>query len=102
MIGQSANTGNGFANTALSNLSSVAINTALLPNADNTIDLGSMGDYLPMNAADGLLTFPDNPLKGLARGVMPTDYTSIVMTLSVAYLLLFCWWSFNRIVKTDL
>ncbi len=69
---------------------------------DNTIDLGSMGDYLPMNAADGLLTFPDNPLKGLARGVMPTDYTSIVMTLSVAYLLLFCWWSFNRIVKTDL
>ncbi len=30
-----------FANTALSNLSSVAINTALLPGADNTIDLGS-------------------------------------------------------------
>ncbi|WP_301924412.1 ABC transporter permease [Ferruginibacter sp.] len=69
---------------------------------DNTIDLGSMGDYLPMNAADGLLTFPDNPLKSLARGVMPTDYTSVVMTLCVAYLLLFCWWSFNRIVKTDL
>ncbi len=31
----------GGANAALSNLSSVAINTALLPGADNTIDLGS-------------------------------------------------------------
>lgn len=30
-----------FANAALSNLSSVAINTSLLPGADNTIDLGS-------------------------------------------------------------
>ena len=69
---------------------------------DDGVDLGSMGDYLPMNAADGLLTFPDNPLKGLARGVMPTDYTSVVMTLCVAYLVLFCWWSYNRIVKTDL
>jgi hypothetical protein len=35
------------ANTALSNLASVAINTALLPTSDNTIDLGSVGgtDY---------------------------------------------------------
>lgn len=31
----------GFANTALSNLASVAINTSLLPGANNTIDLGS-------------------------------------------------------------
>lgn len=31
----------GFATTALDNLASVAINTALLPGADNTIDLGS-------------------------------------------------------------
>jgi hypothetical protein len=69
---------------------------------DNTIDLGSMGDYLPMNAADGLLTIPDNPVKSLARGVLPTDYTSVVMVLCVAYLALFCWWSYNRIIKTDL
>lgn len=33
--------GGGGANVALSNLSGVAINTALLPGADNTIDLGS-------------------------------------------------------------
>ncbi|MCW3093185.1 MAG: hypothetical protein JWP81_4254 [Ferruginibacter sp.] len=69
---------------------------------DSAIDLGSMGDYLPMNAADGLLTFPDNPLKGMAKGIMPTDYTYIVWTLSVVYLLLFYWWSSNRMLKTDL
>ncbi|MEJ7587220.1 MAG: hypothetical protein WKI04_06630 [Ferruginibacter sp.] len=69
---------------------------------DSAIDLGSMGDYLPMNAADGLLTFPDNPLKGLAKGVMPTDYTSVVMILAAAYLVLFYWWSNNRMLKTDL
>jgi ABC-2 type transport system permease protein len=69
---------------------------------DSAIDLGSMGDYLPMNAADGLLTFPDNPLKGMAKGVLPTDYTTVVMVLSVAYLVLFYWWSNNRIIKTDL
>ncbi|MBC7886435.1 MAG: hypothetical protein H7Z13_01000 [Ferruginibacter sp.] len=66
------------------------------------IDLGSMGDYLPMNSADGMLTFPDNPLKGLAKGVMPTDYYWVVLGLTVAYLILFYWWSVNRVVKTDL
>jgi len=69
---------------------------------ESSIDLGSMGDYLPMNAADGLLTFPDNPLKGLTKGVLPTDYTSIVMVLCLLYLILFYWWSNNRILKTDL
>ncbi len=69
---------------------------------DNNIDLGSLGDYLPMNAADGLLTFPDNPLKGLAKGVMPTDYTYVVMALSVVYLAVFFLWSNNRMLKTDL
>lgn len=66
------------------------------------IDLGSMGDYLPMNSADGLLTFPDNPIKGLAKGVLPTDYTWVVLSLAIAYIILFYWWSSNRIVKTDL
>jgi len=33
--------GSGYANTALSNLSGVAINTSLLPNTANSIDLGS-------------------------------------------------------------
>ena len=66
------------------------------------IDLGSMGDYLPMNSADGLLTFPENPLKSMAKGVMPTDYTWVVLALAIAYLILFYWWSNNRMLKTDL
>lgn len=70
--------------------------------AEQGIDLGSMGDYLPMNSADGMLTFPENPLKGLAKGVMPTDYTWIVISLAIAYLVLFYWWSVNRMTKTDL
>ena len=70
--------------------------------SQNNIDLGSMGDYLPMNSADGMLTFPDNPLKGFAKGALPTDYPWLVLGLAIAYLILFYWWSVNRIVKTDL
>lgn len=69
---------------------------------DSSLDLGSMGDYLPMNAADGLLTFPENPLKVIAKGVLPTDYTMVVMGLAIVYLVLFYWWSNNRMLKTDL
>lgn len=65
-------------------------------------DLGSMGDYLPMNASDGLLTFPDNPLKSLAKSNLPTDYTWLVITLALIYVLLFYWFSRRRILKTDL
>src|SRR5579863_4090564 len=38
---QVASTGGSQANTALSNLSAVAINTSLLPGVDNTINVGS-------------------------------------------------------------
>ena len=69
---------------------------------DSGHDLGSMGDYLPINAADGLLTFPDNPLKSLAKGTLPTDYYWIVLSLAVAYLLLFVWWSRQNFLKADL
>ena len=68
----------------------------------NDIDLGSMGDYLPMNSADGLLSFPENPLKSLTKSMMPTDYAWLVLSLAIAYLVLFYWWSTNRILKTDL
>ena len=69
---------------------------------EQNIDMGSMGDYLPMNSADGLLTFPENPLKSMAQSMMPTDYTWVVLGLAIAYLVLFYWWSTNRILKTDL
>ncbi len=65
-------------------------------------DMGSLGDYLPMNAADGLLTFPDNPLKSIAKGVLPTDYVWITSILAVLYLLLFIWWSRKKFIASDL
>ena len=69
---------------------------------ENNIDLGSMGDYLPMNASDGLLSFPENPLKSMAKAVMPTDYNWLVLALAISYLILFYWWSTNRMLETDL
>lgn len=66
------------------------------------IDLGSLGDYLPMNASDGLLSFPDNPLKSMARAAMPSDYTMLVLGFAVAYILLFIWWSRKKIMNSDL
>jgi ABC-type transport system involved in multi-copper enzyme maturation permease subunit len=70
--------------------------------AQNGTDLGSIGDYLPMNAADGLLAFPDNPLKNMSKHVMPSDYIWIVLPLALAYLALFYFWSTRKFVKSDL
>ncbi len=70
--------------------------------AYNGTDMGSMGDYLPMNAADGMLTFPDNPLKSFTRNILPTDYFWLVITLAIAYLILFIWWSRKKYVQADL
>jgi hypothetical protein len=52
-------------------------------------DLGSLGDYLPMNASDGLLTFPSNPLKEMATERMPTPNIYAGLAFAVIYLLLF-------------
>ena len=70
--------------------------------SDSGVDLGSMGDYLPMNASDGLLTFPDNPLKSMAKSTLPTDYYWLVISLALAYLVLFIFWSRKRFLKSDL
>lgn len=69
---------------------------------DKTADLGNLGDYLPMNAADGLLTFPSNALKDLTVGSMPTSYTTIVLAFAIVYLILFMWWSRYKYLKADL
>ena len=70
--------------------------------ADEVADLGSMGDYLPMNSSDGLLTFPDNPLKSITKSVLPTDYYWVVISLAVVFLLFFIWASRERFMKSDL
>lgn len=70
--------------------------------SDYDVDLGSMGDYLPMNASDGLLTFPDNPLKSMAKSALPTDYHWLVLACAIFYLLLFVFWSRKRFLTADL
>ena len=69
---------------------------------DYGFDLGSMGDYLPMNASDGLLTFPDNPLKSMAKAALPTDYFLVVVGLALFYLALFIFLSRKRMINSDL
>ncbi|RYF91571.1 MAG: hypothetical protein EOO03_01040 [Chitinophagaceae bacterium] len=69
---------------------------------DGVADLGSMGDYLPMNASDGLLTFPDNPLKSIAKAALPTDYYSVVIACAAVYLVFFIWFSRRRFIHSDL
>ena len=69
---------------------------------ENGIDLGNIGDYLPMNAADGLLEFPDNPIKAMSKAIMPADYTWLVFALAMAYLVIFYIWSRRKFINADL
>jgi ABC-2 type transport system permease protein len=70
--------------------------------ADTGKDLGSLGDYLPMNASDGLLTFPDIAIKSITKAILPTNYVWLTITLAISYLVLFYWWSRRRMVNSDL
>ena len=70
--------------------------------SNTQFDPGSMGDYLPMNASDGLLSFPDNPLKSMAKSALPTDYTLVVIGFAIFYLILFYWLGRRKLVKGDL
>ena len=70
--------------------------------SNTQFDPGSMGDYLPMNASDGLLSFPDNPLKSMAKSALPTDYTPVVIGFAIFYLILFYWLGRRKLVKGDL
>jgi ABC-2 type transport system permease protein len=69
---------------------------------DSGTDLGYIGDYLPMNAADGLLEFPPHPIKTMTKAMMPSDYTWLVFALAMAYLILFYLWSRRKFINADL
>ncbi|MBS1754200.1 MAG: ABC transporter permease [Ferruginibacter sp.] len=69
---------------------------------ENKIDIGNIGDYLPMNAADSLLAFPDNPIKSMSKTIMPTDYTWVVFILAVVYIVVFYLWSRHKFINADL
>jgi hypothetical protein len=70
--------------------------------SSKNIDFGSLGDYLPMNASDGLLAFPPTPLKSFTTNSLPTEYTWIVLGFAIFYLLLFGWLGRRLIIKKDL
>jgi hypothetical protein len=70
--------------------------------ANSGTDLGNIGDYLPMNAADGLLAFPDNPFKTMTKHIMPSDYTWLVLAMALGYLLLFYYWARRKFINSDL
>jgi ABC-2 type transport system permease protein len=65
-------------------------------------DLGALGDYLPMNASDGLLTFPDIAAKSMTKGMMPASYIWLTAAIAVCYLILFFLWSRQRMQNSDL
>jgi hypothetical protein len=71
-------------------------------NADSKLDLGSLGSYLPMNASDSLLSFPENPFKSMAKSAFPTDYHYLTITIAVFFVGLFYWLSRRIILKKDL
>lgn len=66
------------------------------------IDLGTLGDYLPLGAADGLLTFPSNPISTVAKGVLPTYYPLVIFAFAVGYLMLFYYLTRKIVLKKDL
>lgn len=66
------------------------------------IDLGTLGDYLPLAASDGLLTFPSNPLKTMSERIMPTYNPYIIFGFAIAYLILFWFLMKRNVLKKDL
>ena len=66
------------------------------------LDLGSLGDYLPMNASDALLTFPQNPMEGTSANLLPSSYPVITGIMAGFYLLLITAWVMRIIIKNDL
>jgi ABC-2 type transport system permease protein len=69
---------------------------------DSNLDLGNLGNYLPMNASDGLLTSPFEQFTGMAAKFLPSDFNWIVLFFAAAYLVLFYWWSRRKMLNSDL
>jgi hypothetical protein len=65
-------------------------------------DMGNMGNYLPLNAADGLIYNPFNSITKMAAAGFPSDYSWLVISLAFIYILLFFAWSRAKFIKSDL
>jgi len=69
---------------------------------DSGTDLGNLGNYLPMNASDGLLTSPFERFTGMAAQFLPSDINWLVLSFAIAYLVLYYWWSKKKMLGSDL
>ncbi|MEP6712860.1 MAG: hypothetical protein ABJA37_10610 [Ferruginibacter sp.] len=69
---------------------------------DYGTDWGNLGNYLPMNASDGLLTSPLAKFSGMAAKFLPSDFNWVVLSFAIAYLVLFSWWSRRKMLNSDL
>lgn len=69
---------------------------------DNNLDLGNLGNYLPMNASDGLLTSPFEQFSGMARSIIPTDNNRLVLACALIYIVIFYFWSKRKMMRSDL
>lgn len=69
---------------------------------DHDIDLSNLGNYLPMNASDGLLTSPLAQFSDMARSFLPKDNNMLVLAFALAYIVVFYLWSKRKMLKSDL
>lgn len=65
-------------------------------------NVGDLGDFLPMNSADGLLLFPDNPLKDIVKDKIPQSNETLLLVIALAYCFLFAWWAIYLFKTRDL
>jgi ABC-2 type transport system permease protein len=70
--------------------------------SEGKVDLGAIGDYLPMAASDGLLPLPIDTAKQMASSILPSNFFWVTFTIALAYLGLFFWWSKRRMQQSDL
>lgn len=92
-----------FIYTALENgLSLFLFGWAINIKEEHKVDMGNMGNYLPMNASDGLLYSPLASFTGMAGNKLPVDYTWLVFSLALLYLALFFLWAKRNFIKRDL
>jgi hypothetical protein len=70
--------------------------------SDSGTDLSNLGNYLPMNASDGLLTSPLDQFSGMTKSIIPTDNNMLVLTFALAYVVLYYLWSKRKMMKADL
>jgi ABC-2 type transport system permease protein len=69
---------------------------------DSGTDVGNLGNYLPMNASDGLLTSPFEKFSDMAAQFLPTNYNWLVLAFALGYIVLFYTWSKRKFSNTDL